>query len=320
MCSEKGISENNNQNVPKLVEMLLESYNKDELTCRIDKDNIVNKEILINVVEELRRLLFPGFFDNNKVRSEYARYLAGERLEFIVYHLKKQIAKALDNIETDVQYSKDEIFQKADEITYKFLETLPKIREYLSTDVIAAFNGDPAAFSTDEIIFCYPCIFAITIYRIAHELYALGVPMIPRIITEYAHNLTGIDIHPGATIGKYFFIDHGTGVVIGETTVIGENVKIYQGVTLGALSTRKGQQLRGVKRHPTLGNNVTIYSGTSVLGGETVIGDGVTIGGNAFIVNSVSKGMKVSVKNPELEYSRSPAPDSVHEEFWDWVI
>ena len=320
MCSEKGISENNNQNVPKLVEMLLESYNKDELTCRIDKDNIVNKEILINVVEELRRLLFPGFFDNNKVRSEYERYLAGERLEFIQYHLKKQIAKALDNIETDVQYSKDEIFQKADEITYKFLETLPKIREYLSTDVIAAFNGDPAAFSTDEIIFCYPCIFAITIYRIAHELYALGVPMIPRIITEYAHNLTGIDIHPGATIGKYFFIDHGTGVVIGETTVIGENVKIYQGVTLGALSTRKGQQLRGVKRHPTLGNNVTIYSGTSVLGGETVIGDGVTIGGNAFIVNSVSKGMKVSVKNPELEYSRSPAPDSVHEEFWDWVI
>ena len=320
MCSEKGISENNNQNVPKLVEMLLESYNKDELTCRIDKDNIVNKEILINVVEELRRLLFPGFFDNNKVRSEYARYLAGERLEFIVYHLKKQIAKALDNIETDVQYSKDEIFQKADEITYKFLETLPKIREYLSTDVIAAFNGDPAAFSTDEIIFCYPCIFAITIYRIAHELYALGVPMIPRIITEYAHNLTGIDIHPGATIGKYFFIDHGTGVVIGETTVIGENVKIYQGVTLGALSTRKGQQLRGVKRHPTLGNNVTIYSGTSVLGGETVIGDGVTIGGNAFIVNSVSKGMKVSVKNPELEYSRSSTPDSAHEEFWDWVI
>ena len=148
MCSEKGISESSNQNVPKLVEMLLESYNKDELTCRIDKDNIVNKEILINVVEELRRLLFPGFFDNNKVRSEYARYLAGERLEFIQYHLKKQIAKALDNIETKSDYSKDEISKKADEITYKFLETLPKIREYLSTDVIAAFNGDPAAFST----------------------------------------------------------------------------------------------------------------------------------------------------------------------------
>ena len=167
---------------------------------------------------------------------------------------------------------------------------------------------------------CYPGFLAITVYRIAHELYLLGVPLIPRIITEYAHSLTGIDINPGATIGKYFFIDHGTGVVIGETTVIGENVKIYQGVTLGALSTRKGQQLKGVKRHPTLGNNVTIYSGTSVLGGETVIGDNTTIGGNAFIVNSVSQGMKVSVKNPELEFSVSGGKDAVKGEFWDWVI
>lgn len=320
MCSDKGISDNNNENVANLVEILLESYRQDELTCRIDKDNIVNKEILINVVEELRRILFPGFFDNNKVRSEYARYLAGERLEFIQYHLKKQIAKALDNIDAQEKKTKEDINKKADEITYKFLETLPKIREYLSTDVRAAFNGDPAAFSTDEIIFCYPGMFAITVYRIAHEMYTLGVPLIPRIISEYAHNLTGIDIHPGAVIGKYFFIDHGTGVVIGETTVIGENVKIYQGVTLGGLSTRKGQQLKGVKRHPTLGNNVTIYSGTSVLGGETVIGDGATIGGNAFIVRSVSKGMKVSVKNPELEYSRNSSHDSNQDEFWDWVI
>lgn len=147
----------------------------------------------------------------------------------------------------------------------------------------------------------------------------MNVPMIPRIISEYAHSATGIDIHPGATIGKHFFIDHGTGVVIGETTVIGDNVKIYQGVTLGGLSTRKGQQLKGVKRHPTIGNNVTIYSGTSVLGGETVIGDGATIGGNAFIVNSVSAGMKVSVKNPQLEYSPSPS-QLKNNEYWDWVI
>ncbi len=319
MCSDKGISEGSGD-VANLVELLLDSYETHELICRIDKDNIINKEILINVVEEIRRILFPGFFDNNKVRSEYARYLAGERLEFIQYHLKKQIAKALDNIKTDAEYSRDEINRKADSITYDFLKTLPKIREYLATDVVAAFNGDPAAFSTDEIIFCYPGLFAITVYRIAHELYVLGVPLIPRIITEYAHNITGIDIHPGATIGKYFFIDHGTGVVIGETTVIGENVKIYQGVTLGALSTRKGQQLRGVKRHPTLGDNVTIYSGTSVLGGETVIGDGATIGGNAFIVSSVSKGMRVSVKNPELEFSRSSSSENNANEFWDWVI
>ena len=145
--------------------------------------------------------------------------------------------------------------------------------------------------------------------------------MIPRIITEYAHSVTGIDIHPGATIGKHFFIDHGTGIVIGETTLIGDNVKIYQGVTLGALSTRKGQQLKGVKRHPTIGDNVTIYSGTTVLGGDTVIGNGATIGGNAFIVSSIAEGMKVSVKNPELQFSEgTSASELVQDEFWDWVI
>lgn len=320
MCINKNAEECGSQNAAVLVEMLLDSYKVHEITCRIDKDNIVNREILIKIVQELRRLLFPGFFDNNKVRSDYARYLAGEKLEFIQYHLKKQIAKALDNNETEKNCTREQIIEKADEITFSFLKTLPKIREYLSTDVVAAYNGDPAAFSTDEIIFCYPGIFAITVYRIAHELYLLGVPMIPRIITEYAHGLTGIDINPGASIGKYFFIDHGTGVVIGETTVIGENVKIYQGVTLGALSTRKGQQLKGVKRHPTLGNNVTIYSGTSVLGGETVIGDGVTIGGNAFIVSSVSQGMKVSVKNPELEYIISSSSDISNSESNDWII
>lgn len=184
----------------------------------------------------------------------------------------------------------------------------------------AAYDGDPAASSTDEIIFSYPGIFAITVYRIAHELYLLEVPMIPRIMTEYAHSITGIDIHPGAQTGKYFFIDHGTGIVIGETTVIGDYVKIYQGVTLGALSTRKGQQLKGVKRHPTIGNNVTIYSGTSILGGETIIGDGATIGGNAFIVSSVDAGLKVSVKNPELQFSDGVSDELNQGEFWDWVI
>ncbi len=303
-----------------LVDMLMESYDKHSLTSRIDKCNIVNRDILIEILNELRMILFPGFFDKQRVRKEYARYLVGERLEFIQYNLKKQIAKALDNIETDEEKCPGEIIEQADEITYKFLQSLPKIREYLSTDVEAAYNGDPAAFSTDEIIFCYPGMFAITTYRIAHELYLLGVPLIPRIISEHAHNVTGIDIHPGASIGKYFFIDHGTGVVIGETTVIGNNVKIYQGVTLGALSTRKGQQLKGVKRHPTLGDNVTIYSGTSVLGGETVIGDGTTIGGNAFVVSSVSQGMKVSVRNPELEFQRSGAVDLPNGEYWDWII
>ena len=306
-------------NTENTVNTILESYKKHDLICRIDEDNIVNKDTLIKIVEELRRLLFPGFFDKNKVRSEYIRYLLGERLEFIQYNLKKQVAKALGNNENCAECERSEILAAADEIVNNFIQKIPTIREYLATDIQAAYDGDPAAYSTDEIIFCYPGVFAITVYRIAHELFIMNVPMIPRIISEYAHSATGIDIHPGATIGKHFFIDHGTGVVIGETTIIGDNVKIYQGVTLGGLSTRKGQQLKGVKRHPTIGNNVTIYSGTSVLGGETVIGDGATIGGNAFIVNSVSAGMKVSVKNPQLEYSPSPS-QLKNNEYWDWVI
>lgn len=306
-------------NTENTVNTILESYKKHDLICRIDEDNIVNKDTLIKIVEELRRLLFPGFFDKNKVRSEYIRYLLGERLEFIQYNLKKQVAKALGNNENCAECERSEILAAADEIVNNFIQKIPTIREYLATDIQAAYDGDPAAYSTDEIIFCYPGVFAITVYRIAHELFIMNVPMIPRIISEYAHSATGIDIHPGATIGKHFFIDHGTGVVIGETTIIGDNVKIYQGVTLGGLSTRKGQQLKGVKRHPTIGNNVTIYSGTSVLGGETVIGDGATIGGNAFIVNSVSAGMKVSVKNPQLEYSPSPS-QLKNNDYWDWVI
>lgn len=181
-----------------------------------------------------------------------------------------------------------------------FFRSLPDLQKMLMKDVQAAFDGDPAAHSKEEIIFCYPGLFAIFVYRMAHELYRMKVPFIPRIMTEYAHSHSGIDINPGATIGEYFFIDHGTGVVIGETTIIGNNVKIYQGVTLGALSTRSGQLLRDVKRHPTIEDDVTIYSSASILGGETVIGKGVVIGGNAFITSSVPAGSRVSVRNPEL--------------------
>ena len=276
---------------------------------------------MIEVVEKIRQLLFPGFFDPNRVRTEYVKFLVGERMEFIQYHLRKQVAKALGNRDLCEECRRSVIMKQAEDLVYEFISKIPKLREYLSTDIEAAYNGDPAAYSTDEIIFCYPGVFAVTVYRIAHELWLLKVPMIPRIITEYAHSVTGIDIHPGATIGKHFFIDHGTGIVIGETTLIGDNVKIYQGVTLGALSTRKGQQLKGVKRHPTIGDNVTIYSGTTVLGGDTVIGNGATIGGNAFIVSSIAEGMKVSVKNPELQFSEgTSASELVQDEFWDWVI
>lgn len=290
-----------------LVSKLLQSYDKHDNTCRIDTDSMLSKRTLIEVVEEIRKILFPGFFDNSQGRSEYIKFLVGERLEFIQYNLQKQIAKALGSTDLCSECKKSSINAEAEKIVYSFLERLDIIREYLNTDIEAAYDGDPAAYSTDEIIFSYPGVFAITVYRIAHELWLLNVPMIPRIMTEYAHSETGIDIHPGASIGKYFFIDHGTGIVIGETTEIGDNVKIYQGVTLGALSTRKGQELKGVKRHPTIGDNVTIYSGTTILGGDTVIGNDATIGGNAFIVSSVSAGMTVSVKNPELQFTRGTA-------------
>lgn len=288
-------------NTEKLVNSILESYVKDESTRKLDSDRTLNKDLIIEIVETLRKILFPGFFHANKVTNEYIKYIVGKELEFVEYNLKKQIAGVIGCGENCINCEKSVLLEKAEKITNDFLARIPTIREYLSTDVQAAFDGDPAATSKDEIIFSYPGIFAITVYRIAHELYNLNVPMIPRIMTEYAHNLTGIDIHPGATIDKYFFIDHGTGIVIGETTTIGKNVKIYQGVTLGALSTRKGQALRGVKRHPTLEDGVTVYSGTSILGGDTVIGKDATIGGNAFIVSSIAAGAKVSVKNPELQ-------------------
>ena len=300
--------------VEKLVQDILKSYDEHELTVRIDTESALNKDVLIKIIEEMQKILFPGFFDENRVRGEYIEYLLGSHLEFVQYNLKKQIAKVFER----EKMFEGQTDKKAEETVSAFLEKIPLLRDYLYSDVLAFFDGDPAAYNTDEIIFSYPGLFAIMVYRIAHELVLLGVPMIPRIMTEHAHSVTGIDIHPAATIGRSFFIDHGTGIVIGSTTVIGDNVKIYQGVTLGALSTRNGQKLRGVKRHPTIGNNVTIYSGTSILGGDTVIGDGVTVGGNAFIVKSISSGMKVSVRNPELQYSVGGSDKN--SEYWDWII
>jgi serine O-acetyltransferase len=225
-------------------------------------------------------------------------------IEDVMFNLKKQIMRVL---RYDCRFKEDEqekIVDEADCATVEFFKKIPQIREHLNTDVQAAFDGDPAAYNKDEIIFSYPGLFAIAVNRIAHELHLLSVPMIPRIMTEYAHGRTGIDIHPGATIGKYFCIDHGTGVVIGESTVIGEHVKVYQGVTLGALSTSGGQNLKGKKRHPTIEDNVTIYSGASILGGGTVIGEGSVIGGNVFITTSVKAGTRVSIKNQELHLKR----------------
>lgn len=286
----------------KLVKSLLASYEKHPIISNIGSANRVNKEQTIEILEMMRQVLFPGYFEQKKLRADTIGYHLGELLESIQYNLTKQVDKALNYAAQEKEVPEKVKGKNGEELVAVFMDKFPAIRDVLATDVKAAYDGDPAAFNTDEVIFSYPGLFAITVNRIAHELYNLGVPMIPRIMTEYAHSLTGIDIHPGATIGEYFFIDHGTGVVVGETTEIGNNVKIYQGVTLGALSTRGGQSLKNVKRHPTLKDNVTVYSGTSILGGETVIGEGAVIGSNSFLTCSVPARTKVSIKNPELQF------------------
>ncbi len=280
-----------------VVNELLEDYDDGtEQSAGFDQPD---KEAITDILSSLRQIIFLGHFRNRSIKVYTLRNKVTMLLEDVTYKLTKQIKIVLKNEEND----EETVARRAQEITFEFIKRLRKIREYIMTDVQAAYDGDPAAYSKDEIIYSYPGLFAIFVNRIAHELYLLNVPMIPRMMTEYAHNETGIDIHPGASIGKYFFIDHGTGSVIGETTVIGENVKIYQGVTLGALSTRGGQALKSKKRHPTIEDNVTIYSGASILGGETVIGKGVVIGGNAFITHTIPEGAKVSVKNQELRYN-----------------
>ncbi|MDP4180907.1 MAG: serine O-acetyltransferase EpsC [Bacillota bacterium] len=294
-----------NKKLNQLVSDFMNSYQKKECIIPQYYGPLPNRDEVIDITKSLRQLLFPGYFGKLSFEDETTEYHIGDMLISVHRKLSDQISSALmhqlvKSQESDGKLTGETIKTKANKIVEEFLGKLPMIREYLATDVQAAFDGDPAAESKEEIIFSYPGIFAISIYRIAHELYLLSVPLIPRIMSEYAHNITGIDIHPGATIGKRFFIDHGTGVVIGETTTIGDNVKIYQGVTLGALSTRGGQTLRGVKRHPTLEDGVTVYSGASILGGETVIGADAVIASNAFITKSIPDGTKVIVKSPEL--------------------
>lgn len=300
-----------------MVQDILESYRKYPEICSVDTKYRLNNAVIIDLLEKIRCIIFPGFFETKSLHQSSIEYHVGELLEDIQYRMTKQVTKALFH-SVNPPSSEAEAQERAKEVMGKFLRKIPDLRAILATDVQAAYDGDPAAFNTDEVIFSYPGLFAITVNRIAHELHILGVPMIPRIMTEHAHSLTGIDIHPGATIGSYFFIDHGTGVVIGETTEIGTGAKIYQGVTLGALSTRGGQTLRNKKRHPTLEDNVTVYSGASILGGETVIGEGAIIGSNAFITSSVPGGTRVSIKNPELQFKddRVRMTELGQEGFW----
>lgn len=289
-----------------LVERLVESYHADGRTHHLDATFLPNRDKCIQIIELLRRVIFPGFFDEHRLTSESVRIHVGGLLSRIQAMLYEQIREALryELNRTSGNGQGDHCQQCDDQarrLTADFLDQLPELRRILATDVQAAFDGDPAASSTDEAIFCYPGLDAIFVHRVAHALCNLGVPLIPRIMSEYTHNETGIDIHPGATIDESFFIDHGTGVVIGETCTIGKRVKIYQGVTLGALSTKGGQDWRGRKRHPTIEDDVTIYGGAIILGGNTVIGRGATIGGSVFITASIPAGHSVTMKQPELK-------------------
>ena len=256
-----------------------------------------DRDVINDILDKLLKIVFPAYYREKEYHFYNVDSLLTILIEDVYYLLAKEIPIALKAKPEYEGKSEEELLAIGKDIIGKFLRSIPKVREYVASDVQAAFEGDPAAYNYSEIILCYPGLRAIATSRLAHELHVLGVPIIPRIMTEHAHSRTGIDIHPGATIGKYFFIDHGTGIVIGETTIIGEYVKVYQGVTIGALSTRGGQSLRGAKRHPTIEDRVTIYAGASILGGETIIGHDTIIGSNAFITSSVEANSRVSMKN-----------------------
>ncbi len=301
---------------------ILTSYATSDSTQRIGETFLPSRQKIVDIVDEIRQLLFPGFFGMKELSQENIKFHVGNLVSRLVDSLGDQIFHCLCYVEHD---DSQPCRQRAVKIARQFLSQIPKLRGLLALDAQAAYDGDPAARSIDEVVYSYPGYHAVVVYRVAHELLSLGVPLMPRIMTEHAHSLTGTDIHPGAEIGKSFFIDHATGVVIGETTEIGDNVKIYQGVTLGAKSFPKdelGRVKKGLKRHPTIGNNVTIYANATILGGRTVVEDGAVIGGsatvfgsrvvigagatigsNTFVSRSVEPGAMVATDGPTLKMS-----------------
>jgi serine O-acetyltransferase len=299
-----------NQHLPAVVDSLAKSILAEPRLQHLNRVFLPNREVIIASIGLLRQIVFTGYFGEQGLTSENVSKRMTELVTELTEMLYEQVRCCLrykraipeNGSEQKNADECDDCDREAARIVAAFFDRLPAVREILASDVQAAFDGDPAAISTDETIFSYPGILAIGIQRLAFEFFQLQVPLLPRIMTEYAHSLTGIDIHPGAKLGKSFFIDHGTGVVIGETTEIGDNVKVYQGVTLGALAPGYGQMLRGHKRHPTIKDNVTIYAGATILGGETVIGEGCTIGGNVFITASVPPQNQVNAEPPKLKY------------------
>jgi len=293
--------------LPNLVDQIISNYESFGGMDHLEGRDLPSKKVVTEVLEDLFTILFPGYLGKEEMTKANIKYSLGNTLISVYARLIVEIEKSLKYICRKIACPQDVCQKRAHIVVKGLLEKLPEIRAALSGDIQAAYAGDPAAVSTDEVILSYPCVLAITTYRIAHELYLSGVPLIPRIMSEHVHSLTGIDIHPGARIGKNFFIDHGTGVVIGETAEIGDNVKLYQGVTLGALSfpkDEKGNIIKGRKRHPTIGSNVVIYSGATLLGAEAIIGDNVVIGGNVWVTSPVASGTKITISAPELKYKK----------------
>ena len=288
------LNEKRSQLIKDAAEKMAQGYRDAVIPMYGDALHLPSREAVIEIIRDCQKLLFPVYYGNKDLLKLPSEQYSALLMEHIHEKLTRQIAMTMEDT--------PENYRKAESICDDFIARLPDIQAMLMKDLEANFEGDPAAYSMQEVIFSYPGLFAIFIYRIAHELYLQKVAMIPRIMTEYAHSQTGIDINPGATIGEYFFIDHGTGIVIGETTIIGDNVKMYQGATLGALSPAGQPCDSAVRRHPKVGNNVTIYAGSTLLGGATEIGDNVVIGGNAFLTSSVEADTTVSIVKPEMRF------------------
>ncbi|WP_153557961.1 serine O-acetyltransferase [Roseimaritima sediminicola] len=306
------------QQLPELTEQIVATYTPDDVINHLGHCPLPSYDAVINILADLKDVLYPGYRRKVGLHSGNIRYHVGGTIDQLHDSLTTQIGRALEhedrvrNNHNDCE-SQIDFEAKGQAMAIELLRRIPQLREVLSTDVKAAFEGDPACQTTDEIVFCYPGFEAITVYRIAHELLHLGVPFIPRMMTEWAHQTTGIDIHPGATVGNHFFIDHGTGVVIGETCQIGNHVKLYQGVTLGALSfptDADGQLIRGRKRHPTIEDNVVVYANATILGGKTTVGHDSVIGSSVWITRSVSPFTTVTLEKPQLRVRGSAVANS----------
>ena len=298
--------------VTQLTDRLIASYARVGGINHLDGTNLPSKTAIQGITGNLLRLVFPGFFDEKPLHSSELKVETAILMDEVIGRLEDEIYKSLGHA-ADKSKPRSDLRPRARDLTLRFLERLPEIRELLQTDAEAAYNGDPAALSKEEVIVAYPFIETIAVQRLAHELYREEIPLIPRIMTEWAHSRTGLDIHPGAKIGSHFFVDHCTGTVIGETSEIGNHVKMYQGVGLVAKSLAAGQALRGVKRHPTVEDRVTIYAGATIVGGDVVIGEGSTIGASVFLLHSVPPHSLVVYEEPNtkvLEKRRKSAPET----------